>query len=329
MATATTTETDAPRRLRVVFMGTPVFSVPALDALHAAHDVVAVYSQPDKPVGRGLELQPPPVKKRALELGLPVHQPAKLTLAGEYEKLAELKPDVIVVVAYGQILKKNVLELPRLGCVNIHSSLLPRWRGAAPIHHAILAGDSLTGVTTMKMVEKLDAGETYLKEEIAIGPHETVTELHDRLAAIGGQLIGPTLAGLDRGALRGEIQDESKVTYASKLTKEMERLDPERTAAELDRAVRALNPWPGTSFFVEIGAKPERIKVRQAVPHENMSASVGELSERAGMLVLGTARGCLELKRLQPEGKKEMDAASFVNGLRGRGAALPLRLSSG
>lgn len=309
-------------------MGTPTFSVPALEAVNDKHEIVAVYTQPDKPVGRGLELQPPPVKKRALELGLAVHQPLKLTLPGEYEKLQAFAPDVIVVVAYGQILKKNVLDLPRLGCVNIHSSLLPRWRGAAPIHHALLAGDPTTGVTTMKMVEKLDAGEMYLKKETAIGPRETVAELHDRLAAIGGDLILPTLEGLDAGTLRGEPQDESRVTYASKLTKEMERLDPSRTAPELDRAVRALNPWPGTSLFISIGGKPERIKVRQAIAHENMSASVGLLEERAGMLVLGTSLGVLELRRLQPEGKKEMDAASFVNGLRGRGAALPLRLSS-
>lgn len=318
------------KKLRVVFMGTPQFSVPALETIHRAHEIVAVYTQPDKPVGRGLELQHTPVKKKALELGLTnIHQPEKLTLPGEYEKLAALAPDVIVVVAFGQLLKQNVLDLPRLGCVNIHSSLLPRWRGAAPIHHALLSGDAVTGVTTMKMVLKLDAGDMYLKKETSIGRQETVSELHDRLSAIGGELILPTLEALDQGTMKAEVQDESKVTYASKLTKEMERLDPSRTASELDRAIRALNPWPGTSVWVEIGGKSERIKVRQAVPHENMSAPLGEICEKAGMLVLGTAKGALELKRLQPEGKKEMDASAFVNGLRGRGALLPLRVSSG
>lgn len=304
-------------------MGTPMFSVPALEKIHAAHEIVAVYTQPDKPVGRGLEVRQSPVKEKALAFGIPVHQPEKLSLPGEYEKLAGLRPDVIVVVAYGQILRQNVLDLPKIACVNIHSSLLPRWRGAAPIHHAMLAGDAITGVTTMKMVKELDAGDVYEQVETKIGERESVGELHDRLAVLGGDLILTTIAGLAAGTLKGRPQDASKVTYATKLTKEMEALDPKLSAIELDRRVRALNPWPGTSLFI-----PERIKVRQTVPHPTLAATPGLLQERAGMLLLGTAAGALEIRRLQPEGKKEMDAASFLNGLKGRGIALPLPVRS-
>lgn len=310
-------------------MGTPHFSLPALEKIHAAHDVVAVYTQPDRPVGRGLEVRFSPVKEKAIEYGLPVFQPEKLTAEGEYEKIAAFAPDVIVVVAYGQILRQNLLDLPNVACINIHSSLLPRWRGAAPIHHALLAGDSATGVTTMKMVRELDAGDIYEQIETKIGVRESVGELHDRLAVIGGELILSTIEKLAAGTLVGRAQDVSLVTLAHKLTKEMEALDPTLSAVELDRRVRALNPWPGTSFWIETGGKPERIKVRQTVPHATLPGNLGMLEERAGMLVLSTAQGVLEIQKLQPEGKKEMDAASFLNGLRGRGIALPLQVRSG
>ncbi|MBC7385726.1 MAG: methionyl-tRNA formyltransferase [Cryobacterium sp.] len=317
------------KRLRIVFMGTPAFSVPALEKLHAIHEIVAVYTQPDRPVGRGLEVRFSAVKEKALAFGIPVHQPEKLTLPGEYEKLAAYAPDALVVVAYGQILRQNVLDLPTLASVNIHSSLLPRWRGAAPIHHAVLAGDPLTGVTTMKMVKELDAGDIYEQVETAIGRSESVGSLHDRLSLLGGDLILSTLAGLSEGRIKGRAQEPALVTFASKLTKEMERLDPALSAVELDRRVRALNPWPGTSFFIEIADKKERIKVRQTAPHPNFSASFGKLEERAGMLLLGTSEGALEILRIQPEGKKEMEPAAFLNGLRGRGVDLPLQVSSG
>src|SRR4051812_47670544 len=223
--------------LRVVFMGTPEFAVPSLESTKGAHEILAVYTQPDRPVGRGLELRASAIKSRALELGLEVRQPEKLTLAGEYEKLAALKPDVIVIVAYGQILRKNVLELPRLGCVNVHSSLLPRWRGAAPIQWAILGGDRETGVSTMHLVEKLDAGDVLLQKSTPISKEETAKSLHDRLATMGAGLLGETLRGLESGTLKGQPQDETEVTYASKLSKEMEWLDPALPAAELDRRI--------------------------------------------------------------------------------------------
>ena len=314
-----------PARLRVVFMGTPEFAVGALHAVASAHEVLAVYTQPDRPVGRGLELRPTPVKKCALELGIPVFQPEKLTLPGEYERLAELKPDVIVVVAYGQILRQNVLDLPRLGCVNIHSSLLPRWRGAAPIQWAILGGDHESGVTTMKLVQKLDAGDILLQKRIPLSDRETAGSLHDQLASLGAELILPTLTGLADGSLRCLVQDESQVTYASKLTKEMEALDPGLGVLELDRRVRALNPWPGTSLWVRTPqGRHERLKIKAARPVLGVSAPEGKLLENAGNLALGCRDGVLELLRVQADGKKETDGASSLNGLRGRGFSFPL-----
>lgn len=309
-------------------MGTPHFSLPALEKIHSEYEILCVYTQPDRAVGRGLEIRFSAVKERALALGLQVRQPEKLTAPGEYEKLEALRPDVIVVVAYGQILRQNVLDLPRIGCINIHSSLLPRWRGAAPIHHALLAGDSITGVTTMKMVRDLDAGDIYEQVETEIGPRETVASLHDRLALLGGDLILSTIKGLVLGTLRGIPQDASKVTIAHKLTKEMEALDPHSSAIQLDRKVRALNPWPGTSIILEVNGKPERVKVRQTEVHAHLSNAPGRLEERAGMLILGTAHGALEITRVQPEGKKEMDSSQFLNGLRGRGISLPLQVRS-
>jgi methionyl-tRNA formyltransferase len=321
-----TFDSQAPK-LRVVFMGTPDFAVPALRAVHQSHEVVAVYSQPDRPVGRGLELKPPPVKAEALRLGIQeIHQPEKLSLPGEFEKLQALRPDIIVVVAFGQILRKNVLELPRFGCVNIHSSLLPRWRGAAPIQRAILEGDSVTGVATMKLVEKLDAGDILLQRSTEISQQDTAGTLHDRLAILGSELIVPTLDGLARGDLKGQPQDESKVTYASKLTKEMEWLNPwDQTGEVLHRQVRALNPWPGTSLQIEINGKTERLKIRQATPRLDIQGPAGALFEKYGMLLLGTQKGSLQLERLQWDGKKEMDAAAVMNGLKGRGISLPLK----
>ncbi|HUP55823.1 MAG TPA: methionyl-tRNA formyltransferase, partial [Bdellovibrionota bacterium] len=285
--------------LRVVFMGTPEFAVPSLDACAKSHEVVAVYTQPDRPVGRGLGLKPSAVKERALELGIPVSQPEKLTLPGELEKLAALKPDLIAVVAYGQILRKNVLELPRLGCVNVHSSLLPRWRGAAPIQWAILGGDRESGVTTMHLVEKLDAGDILLQETTSITVDDTAGSLHDRLSVMGAKLLAETLSGLEQGTLKGRPQDESQVTHASKLTKEMEWLNPELPASQLDLNVRALNPWPGTSLMV-LG---QRLKVKKAVPHASIQGRQGELFERVGMLLLATSHGSLELKQVQWDGK--------------------------
>lgn len=312
--------------MRVVFMGTPEFAVPPLKALHSAHEVVAVYTQPDKPVGRGLDLKAPPVKRVAAELGIEVHQPDKLSQPGEFERLQALKPDVIVVVAYGQILKKNVLELPRLGCVNIHSSLLPRWRGAAPIQWAILGGDRETGVSTMKLVQKLDAGAVLLQSRTPISPDDTAGSVHDRLCEMGAALIVPTLAGLESGSIVPLEQDETGVTYASKLTKEMECLLPTESAETLDRKVRALNPWPGTSVVV-IGptGSQERLRIKRASLRADIDGAAGTIFERAGMVLLAGSKGSLELSALQWDGKREVDAVAFLNGLKGKGWSLPIR----
>jgi methionyl-tRNA formyltransferase len=307
--------------LRVVFMGTPEFAVPALKRIHAEHTVLAVYTQPDRPVGRGLEVKHSAVKEEALKLGLPIRQPEKLTLPGEFEALTAFAPDVIVVVAYGQILKKNVLELPRLGCVNIHSSLLPRWRGAAPIQWAILSGDRESGVTTMNLVEKLDAGNILLQAKTAISRIDTAGTLHDRLAGMGAELISDTLKGLESATLIGRSQNESEVTYASKLSKEMEWLDPNQPADQLELRVRALNPWPGTSLWVS----GKRLKVKKVVVRADLSGPPGDIAERNGMLLLATAKGMLELQLVQWDGKKEVDSGGFLNGLKGRGEALPLK----
>ncbi|MBI2711682.1 MAG: methionyl-tRNA formyltransferase [Bdellovibrio sp.] len=309
---------------RVVFMGTPDAAVPVLDIIQKSgkYQIVGVYTQPDKPVGRGLEVKVSPVKAKALEFGLPVFQPEKMTLPGEFEKLSALQPDFLVVVAYGQILKRNVLDLPRFGCINVHFSLLPRWRGAAPFQWAILAGDQETGVSTMVMAQKLDAGPVLLQEKVTIEPHETTKSLHDRLAVLGAKMILPTLEGLERNTLVKTIQDESRVTLAPRLTKEMELLDSSQPAEVLDRRVRALNPWPGTS--VRVGG--QRLKIKAALARRDIAGTPGLIFEKAGMLLLGTTEGSLELIRLQWDGKKEVDVAEFLNGLRGRGQVLPLKL---
>jgi methionyl-tRNA formyltransferase len=311
---------------RVVFMGTPTFAVPALRAISEKYRVVGVYTQPDKPVGRGLELTASPVKKLALELGIPVSQPEKLSAPGEFEKLQALAPDVIVVAAYGQILKKSVLDLPKYGCLNIHSSLLPRWRGAAPIHWAILAGDPETGITTMKMAEGLDTGNILLQEATPVKSDDTGETLHDRLASIGGPLIVETLSKLSAGALAERVQDESKVTYAKKLTKELGMLWGDEDAQTLARKVRALNPWPGTWITTE---KHGRLKVLEAQAWGDLSgAAPGQLVEKNGMILMGASKGALQLKRVQWEGKSPIGAVQFLNGLKGRGQRLPIQLSS-
>lgn len=320
-------------KLRVVFMGTPEFALKALESVHQSHEIVQVYCQPDKPVGRGLEFRAPPVKQKALELGLSVTQPDKLNIDTELERFRALKPDVVVVVAYGKILKQSWLDVPRLGFVNIHSSLLPRWRGAAPIQWAILGGDVESGVSTMHLVEKLDAGDVLMQKRTQLSADETASSLHDRLAAMGAEIIVPTLDGLASGTLRGVPQDEKKVTYAAKLTKEMEWLDPGLGAVQLDRQVRALNPWPGTSLWIgdqkaSLAGSITRLKVKRARVHAAIQGQAGQIFERNGMALFGTSHGSLELLMVQWDGKKEVDAAGFLNGLKGRGQALPVGTTS-
>ena len=303
-------------------MGSPEFSIPALEALQAHHEIVGVYTQPDRPAHRGQQSTPPAVKRRALELGLLVFQPQRASAPDEIARVRALNVDVVVVVAYGQLLKQEFLDLPRLGCVNIHASLLPRWRGAAPIQMSLWAGDAETGVTTMRMALQLDAGDMLLRKTTPIAADDTAQTLHDRLSMLGAELILPTLEGLEKKSIPGTPQNESRVTYAPKIAKTMEWLSPSRDARALDRQVRALTPWPGTAVCLRGG---ERLRVLEARPTSE-SVVQGQIVERTGRVLLGCKDGALELRRFQWDGKKPVDAAAFLNGLNGRGTPLPLQV---
>ena len=321
---------STPARLRLAFMGTPDFAVPSLAALLAAgHDIVAVYCQPPRPAGRGNKLQLSAVQAFAESNGLLVRHPTRLRDPAAQAEFAALRLDAAVVAAYGLILPKPILAAPRLGCLNVHASLLPRWRGAAPIQRAILAGDSETGVTIMQMDEGLDTGPMLLAERVPIGPATTAAELQDVLASLGARLIVPALQQLDSGALVARPQPEEGVTYAAKLTREEGRLDWRRPAAELERAVRALNPWPGIWFERE----GERIKVLAA---ELAAAPLGApladappgtvLDDR---LAVACRTGALRLLLLQRAGRAPADASAFLRGYAiPRGTVLPCPATS-
>jgi methionyl-tRNA formyltransferase len=296
--------------LRLAFMGTPDFAVPALAALIAAgHDIAAVYCQPPRPSGRGHRMQPSPVHDFALARGLAVRHPAGLRDAAVQEDFAALALDAAVVAAYGLLLPDAILAAPRLGCINIHASLLPRWRGAAPIQRAILAGDEATGVTIMQMDAGLDTGAILLAERVAIGPATTAVTLHDILAKLGGRLAVKALAGLAAGTLAARPQPAEGVTYAAKLRRDDGRLDWRRPAVELERAVRALNPWPGT--WLEIDG--ERIKVLAAgiVPGVPDRAPGTVLDTR---LSIACGAGALRPLVLQRAARSAADSASFLRG---------------
>jgi methionyl-tRNA formyltransferase len=287
-------------------MGSPDFSVPALRALHAAgHEIAAVYCQPPKPAGRGQKETPCPVHRAALELGLPVRHPARLKRdEAEHAAFAALDLDVAVVAAYGLILPKAMLDAPRRGCLNIHASLLPRWRGAGPIQAAILAGDNETGITIMRMEEGLDTGPMLLKKAVPISPATTTPALHDALAAMGARLI---LRALDENP-PATPQPEAGVTYAPKLTKEDGRLRWAEPAEALERRIRALNPWPGTFFIL----KREAIRI-SAASVEAGQGTPGEALDDAGLIACG--EGAIRLARLQRPGRAAMPAEAFLRGL--------------
>lgn len=311
-------------------MGTPEFAVPTLQALLKAsnrYQVVGVYTQPDRAVGRGLKMGVSPVKQLAIQSGLSLFQPDSLRAEPEKIKLRSLKPDFILVVAYGQILDQEVLSLPTMACINVHSSLLPKWRGAAPIHWAILGGDQESGVTTQSMSLKLDAGDILLQKKIPLAATETSQSLHDRLMVIGADAAMETLDQFVEGSIKPTPQNEAQVTYAKKLSKEMGILNPNEPAIELDRKIRALNPWPGTTLEVEgMG----RLKVLRATLRPDLcekGQQMGRLYETSGMVLIGTRSGALELLEIQWEGKNRMQVGDFLNGLRGRGKTLPLGIS--
>jgi methionyl-tRNA formyltransferase len=297
--------------MRIVFAGTPEFAVPPLEMLLGSpHEVCAVYTQPDRPAGRGQKLKPGPVKSVAEAHGIPVFQPIGLKDPEEQEKLRALKPDLLVVVAYGLILPKAVLDIPRLGCVNIHASLLPRWRGAAPIQRAILAGDELTGVTLMFIEPRLDAGPMLYKKVCRIGRLETAGELHDRLSRLGAEALAEILPGLEAETARPEVQDEAQVTYAAKLEKSEALLDWSKPAVELERQVRAFNPWP----VAETTWRDTTLRVWLAEAlDEAVPAEPGTVLNRDRTLDVATGRGVLRLLEVQLPGGKRISAQAFLN----------------
>ncbi len=293
-------------------MGTPDFAVPVLEALAAAHEVVCVYSQPPRPAGRGKKDRPSPVQARAEALGLPVRHPTRLRSPEAQAEFAALKADVAVVVAYGLILPQPVLDAPRHGCLNIHASLLPRWRGAAPIHRAIMAGDAETGICIMQMEAGLDTGPVLLREATRIGPEETTGALHDRLSGMGARLILSALSRLPD--LVPAPQPETGVTYAAKIDKAEARIDWSAPAAEVDRLIRGLSPFPGAWCL----AGEERVKLLASRLVEGQGAP----GQVLGGLRVACGTGAIEITLAQREGKRAMVPSDFL-----RGFALPDRLS--
>ncbi|MDN7140840.1 methionyl-tRNA formyltransferase [Pseudomonas sp. JQ170] len=299
--------------MRIVFAGTPEFAAEHLKALiDSPYDVVAVYTQPDRPAGRGQKLMPSAVKQLAVDNGIPVLQPPTLRNAEAQAELAALKPDLMVVVAYGLILPQAVLDIPPLGCINSHASLLPRWRGAAPIQRAVEAGDSESGVTVMRMEAGLDTGPMLLKVTTPISATDTGGSLHDRLAEMGPPAVLQAVAGLAAGTLQGEVQDDSLATYAHKLNKDEARLDWSRPAVELERLIRAFNPWP----ICHSTLQGEAVKVLAAT----LSTGAGQPGEILGAskdgLIVACGEQALCLTRLQLPGGKALNFSDLFNSRR-------------
>jgi methionyl-tRNA formyltransferase len=300
--------------LDIVFMGTPDFSVPVLDALVASgHRVVAVYSQPPRPAGRGLAELKSPVHRRAEALGIPVRTPKNFKTDEDRAAFADLKADAAVVVAYGLLLPAAVLDAPHRGCFNVHASKLPRWRGAAPIQRAIMAGDAATAVNIMRMDEGLDTGPVCLGREVAITPDMTAGELHDTLSALGAELMVEALAELEAGTLRAVPQPQEGVTYAAKIDKRETRIDFAKTATEVANHIRGLSPFPGAWFEANLGGKPERIKVLRAWSIAK-DGEPGVLLD--GELTIACGEGAIRIEELQRAGKQPMKAADFLRGAR-------------
>ena len=301
-------------RLKIAFMGTPDFALEALKAVHAGpHEIVCVYTQPPRPKGRGHKVQPSPTHAYAEENGIPVHHPKSLKSKEEQEIFASYKPDVVIVAAYGLILPKAILDAPKYGCINIHASLLPRWRGASPIQRSIWEGDSETGVTLMQMDEGLDTGPEISKRSISITSETTASSLHDELAELGGEMIAETLNKLaNEGALQSTPQDNIQSTYAPLLTKDNGRINWSQTADQIDRQIRALNPWPG--IFTELNG--QRFKILKAEPIKDAplnANNIGKLENSNGLVICG-GLSTLQLKIIQPAGKQPMDIKSAING---------------
>jgi methionyl-tRNA formyltransferase len=308
--------------LSILFAGTPEFSVPALEALlRSSHRVVAVYTQPDRPAGRGQHVAMSAIKTCALAHRLTIEQPATLRDANVVERVAGWSADLMVVVAYGLLLPPAVLQTPRLGCVNIHASLLPRWRGAAPIQRAVLAGDAQTGVTIMQMDEGLDTGPMLAERTTAIGARETASQLHDRLAVLGAEALLQTLDDLSAGRARPHAQPDAGATYAAKIRKEEARVDWGLSAVEIDRKVRAFNAWP----VAETLWAGRQLRIREALPlagNRATSAPGTVIASSTGGIDVATGDGVLRLLKVQMAGRKAMSAGEFNNAHRLEGAVL-------
>ncbi len=304
--------------MKIVFMGTPDFAVPTLEALyHSRHEIAAVVTQPDKPKGRGKMLSMPPVKEKAIEYGIPVYQPVRVRKDEEF--LAELKkinPDVIVVIAFGQILPAQILDLPKYGCINIHASLLPKYRGAAPIQWAVINGDEISGVTTMQMDIGLDTGDILETVDVRLDAKETGGSLFDRLSLAGGELILSTLDKAEEGTLNPVKQDETKATHVTMLDKSMGLIDWSMDAVSIERLIRGLNPWP--SAYTKFDGKTLKIwsaDVSEEKDYVDESVTFGQVvSIEKDSFSVKTGKGLLTINELQLEGKKRMDTASFMRG---------------
>lgn len=297
--------------MNIIFMGTPEFAVPTLTEIVATgHDVVAVYTRAPKPAGRGQAERKSPVHEAAERFGLTVFTPRSLKSAEEQERFAALDADVAIVVAYGLLLPKPILEAPRLGCLNLHGSLLPRWRGAAPIQRAVMAGDKRTGIMVMQMDEGLDTGAVGLIEEMPIGPDMTAGELHDRMMLVGADLMGRALAALERDSLTFTPQPDEGVTYAHKIEKAEARIDWSLPAAEVHNRIRGLSPFPGAWFELMLNGSPVRIKALRSTLAEGAGAP-GTLLPG---LVICCGSGAIRLTLVQREGKSPMDAEAFLRG---------------
>lgn len=295
-------------------MGTPDFAVPALNEIIKNHDVVAVFTQQDKPKGRGHKTSFTPVKEAAVNAGIEVYQPQKIREKEYVDILKEINPDVIVVIAYGQILTKEILDIPKYGCINVHASLLPKYRGAAPIQWAVINGDEYSGVDTMYMGEGLDTGDIIESVKVKLDEKETGGSLFDRLAIEGSKIIISTLSKLESGDFTRTKQDEEKASYVGKITKDMGQLDFNKSAKELECLIRGLNPWPAAYTFID----SKRVKVWMSSVEE-MDVSdynPGDIISKKKKLLIATSKGALSIEEMQLEGKKRMKAIDFLNGVK-------------
>lgn len=306
--------------MRIVFMGTPDFAVPVLEALtESKHEVVAVVTQPDKRKGRGKEMQYTPVKTAALNHGIEVYQPAKVKDEEFQNVLRDINADVIVVVAFGQILPPSIIHMPKYGCINVHASLLPKYRGAAPIQWAVIDGEKETGITTMQMDEGLDTGDMMLKEVVPVDEKETGGSLHDKLAACGGKIILETLQKVEDGTVTYTKQDDSKSNYAKMLDKNLGKIDFTKKAVEIERLIRGLNPWP--SAYTKLNGKT--LKIWDADVLEGENETPGKIVNiTKDQIWISTGEGILAVNELQLEGKKRMNTEDFLRGYKMENAVL-------